>query len=310
MLTAHRPVLVKEVIQCLQPRSNQNFVDCTVGAGGHSEAILNLTGPDGKLLGLDWDKAAISRAQERLAPFGERVKLVNASYVKLKQIVYAQKISTLNGILLDLGLSGDQLKDSGRGFSFQVNEPLDMRYNPEENRLTAGEILNQWPAKQLIDLLKNNADEKRAGKIVKAIIAYRQNRKFKTTLELVSLITRLFPPRREKIHPATKTFQALRMAVNSELENIQTILRDAVEILPKGARMAIITFHSVEDRLVKNFFRQESTDCLCPPDIPECRCGHRRKIKLINKKPICPSPEEVNENFRSRSAKLRAIEKI
>ncbi|MBI5077675.1 16S rRNA (cytosine(1402)-N(4))-methyltransferase RsmH [Candidatus Falkowbacteria bacterium] len=310
MTTTHEPVLVKEVINCLNPKANQNFIDCTVGGGGHAEAILNLTGPAGKLLGLDWDGAAIARASERLRPFGGRAELARASYTQLKQIVYDKKFLPISGVLLDLGLSSDQLKDSGRGFSFQVNEPLDMRYCPEENDVTAARILNEWPEEKLIEILKNNADERQAKKIARAIADYRQKKRFATTLELVSLIMRIAAPRKGKIHPATKTFQALRMTINNEIENISSVLKDIVEILPSTGRIAVITFHSVEDRLVKEFFKQESSGCLCPPEIPVCRCQHQKKIKIINKKAIAPTAAEIERNFRSRSAKLRAAEKL
>lgn len=302
--------MVKEVISYLNPRPNQNFIDCTVGGGGHAEAILRLTSPAGKLLGLDWDPTAIARAKERLRPFGRRAELVNASYVKLKQIVYDKKFFPINGILLDFGLSSDQLQNSSRGFSFQVNEPLDMRYCPAENDVTAASILNEWPEEKLIEILKNNADERQAKKIAEAIVVYRQKQRLATTLELVSLIMKVASGRKSRIHPATKTFQALRMAVNKEIENIQFVLKEILEILPPGGRIAVITFHSVEDRAVKEFFKRENAACLCPPEIPICRCGHQKRIKIINKKAITPALEEIEKNFRSRSAQLRIAEKI
>jgi 16S rRNA (cytosine1402-N4)-methyltransferase len=308
-MTVHKPVLVEEVLHYLDPQKNKNFIDCTVGGGGHAEKILEQTGPKGKLLGFDWDKEAIERTRVRLERFHSRLILINESYIKIKKTVYDKKFNSIDGIVFDLGLSSDQLQDSGRGFSFQVNEPLDMRFSPDDNDLTASEIINTWDEKRIADLLYNYAEETNSRKIAKAIVEERKNGPIDTTLRLVQVVLSASPKKRTKIHPATKTFQALRMEVNNELSNIRLVLKDCMEILEKGAKLAVITFHSIEDRTVKEFFQYEAKDCHCPPQIPVCRCGHKAQIKIINKKPIIPSDQEITENFRSRSAKLRVIEK-
>lgn len=308
----HKPVLAEEVLNGLDPRPGRDYIDCTVGGGGHAEKILDATGPDGKLLGLDWDGEAVMRASERLAPYGRRVTLVKSSYVKIKEVIYDKKFNSFHGILIDLGLSSDQLQNSGRGFSFQVNEPLDMRFAPSENDLTAAQILNEWPGGEIETILRDNADERNARKIAQAIVEQRKSKKFASTLDLTQLLMRVLPSRqgRAKINPATKTFQALRMAVNDEIGNIEKFLTVAMEIMPSGCRLAVITFHSIEDRVVKDFFKLNSRDCLCPPEIPVCVCGHKAQLKLITHKPTTPSEKEIQENFRSRSAKLRVAEKV
>jgi len=308
----HKPVLADEVAQGLDVCLGRNYIDCTVGGGGHAEKILAATGPAGKLLGLDWDGEAIARARERLARYGRRVILVQSSYTKIKEVIYDKKFNSFHGILIDLGLSSDQLQNSGRGFSFQVNEPLDMRFAPAENELTAARILNEWPAAEIENLLRANADERNAKRIVAKIVERRKVRKIENTLDLTQLIMSAMPPRfgRAKINPATKTFQALRMAVNDEIGNIKQFLTAALEIMPIGCRLATITFHSTEDRVVKDFFKLNSRDCLCPPEIPVCVCGHKAQLKLITHKPIIPSEDEIKENWRSRSAKLRVVERV
>ncbi|OGF37476.1 16S rRNA (cytosine(1402)-N(4))-methyltransferase [Candidatus Falkowbacteria bacterium RIFOXYC2_FULL_48_21] len=307
----HKPVLADEVVQSLDPRPGRNYIDCTVGGGGHAEKILAATEPDGKLLGLDWDGEAVNRAGERLARYGRRAMLVQSSYTKIKEVVYDKKFNSFHGILLDLGLSSDQLQNSRRGFSFQVNEPLDMRFAPGENELTAAQILNEWPEGEIEVILRENANERNARKIARAIVEQRKTKKFASTLDLTQLVMNVVPPRfgRARINPATKTFQALRMAVNDEIGNIQKFLSAVMEIMPSGCRLSVITFHSIEDRVVKDFFKLNSRDCLCPPEIPVCRCGHKAQLKLITHKPITPSEKEVQENFRARSAKLRVVEK-
>lgn len=309
MFTAHEPVMSKEVLDFLQPKKNQNFVDCTVGGAGHARAILQKTSPRGKLLGLDWDQQAVSRAMEILADFRDRVTLVKANYIDIKKVVYERKFNSIDGILLDLGLSSDQLQASGRGFSFQKSELLDMRFSLE-NDLTAEKILNRWDKKELIKIFREFGEEKQANKIAQAVCQARKEQPIKTTLQLVELIIKNKKlDKRRKIHPATQIFQALRIAVNNELENVKLGLQECLEVLEPGGRLAVITFHSLEDRIVKKYFQQESKDCLCPPEIPECRCGHKAQLKILTKKPVCPSDDEITKNFRSRSAKLRVIEK-
>ncbi|KKQ79701.1 MAG: Ribosomal RNA small subunit methyltransferase H [Parcubacteria group bacterium GW2011_GWC2_38_7] len=309
MQTQHKPVMLKEVLHYLVPQKNQNYIDGTVGGGGHTEALLRAIAPEGKVLALDWDGSAIARTKERLKEFKDRLILANETYTNLEKIVYDQKFEKVSGILLDLGLSSDQLQNSGRGFSFQLDEPLDMRFDPDQNNLTAEQIINAWSADELMKILRDYAEEKSAFRIIQAICEARKEKEIKTTGQLVDIILQEFP-RRGKIHPATKTFQALRIAVNQELENVKRFLESAGKVLEVGGRLAVITFHSLEDRIVKQYFKQESLDCRCPREIPICQCGHKAIFKIITKKPILPSAEEVKENFRARSAKLRVVEKV
>ncbi|MFH0988099.1 MAG: 16S rRNA (cytosine(1402)-N(4))-methyltransferase RsmH [Parcubacteria group bacterium] len=310
MNSVHKPVLSEETLKALNPQSNQNFIDCTLGGGGHAELILEQTAPNGKLLGLDWDATAIERSRERLSRFGTRFVGVNASYTDVKKIAEQKKFGPVHGALLDLGLSSDQLQNSGRGFSFQVNEPLDMRFSVGGNDLIASDIINEWPGREIEKIFREYGEERYSRRIVEEIIKQRKEGPIKTTLELVALIVRTVPTRRDRIHPATRVFQALRIAVNHELDNVNAVLKNLLEIIEPNGRIAVITFHSLEDRIVKQYFKQESIDCLCPPELPECRCGHHRRLKLITKKPIIPSEQEIEKNWRSRSAKLRVIEKI
>jgi 16S rRNA (cytosine1402-N4)-methyltransferase len=308
METVHKPVLLDEVIEALKPEKNKNYIDCTLGGGGHAEKLLEQTVPSGRILAFDADKDAIERTKDRLQDYGNRIIYVNRSYVNLKQEVKNNKFENFAGILMDLGLSSDQLQKSGRGFSFQVNEPLDMRFSTVESDLTAEKILNTWPANKIIKIFKEFGEEKEANKIVKKIVDYRKEKKIETTLQLVGIVVeaKKFIGKR---HPATKVFQALRMAVNNELDNIEKIVNDSIEIMPTGARLAIITFHSLEEKIVKKIFKKESKECLCPAEIPVCRCEHKKQIKIVSKK-IVPSEEEIQKNFRSRSAKLHVAEKI
>jgi len=310
MSTIHQPVMLKEVIEFLAPKKNQNFIDGTIGGGGHAKAILEMTGPAGKLLGLDWDQSAIARSAEVLGKFSSRTILINSSYTELKKIVEEKKFQEVSGILLDLGLSSDQLQSSGRGFTFQKNEPLDMRFSLK-NELTAKIILNTWSKEKLIQIFRDFGEERQAVKISTAVVEYRKDQPLETTLQLVDLVMRnkKMDPRK-RINPATQVFQALRIAVNDELENVRVVLSDCLDILMPGGRLAVITFHSLEDRIVKNYLRQESKQCLCPPEIPVCRCGHLARVKLVSRKPIIPKDEEIEQNFRSRSAKLRVVEKL
>jgi len=309
MLTQHKPVMLNEVLHYLAPQPNRNYIDCTVGGGGHTEALLREIAPEGKVLALDWDASAIARTMERLKEFRDRLILVNDTYINLEKIVYDQKFNEVYGILLDLGLSSDQLQNSQRGFSFQLDEPLDMRFDPKTNELTAAEIVNTWSEEEIRKILREFGEEKSAFRITQAICEERKIKEIKTTGELVEIILKIFP-RRGKIHPATKTFQALRIAVNDELNNVKKVLESAAKILVPGGHLAIITFHSLEDRIVKQYFKQESRDCLCPSELPICKCGHKAIWKIITKKPVIPGAEEVKENFRCRSAKLRVVEKI
>ncbi|MFZ5365356.1 MAG: 16S rRNA (cytosine(1402)-N(4))-methyltransferase RsmH [Patescibacteria group bacterium] len=309
-MAIHKPVLIKEVIESLDPQPNQNFIDCTLGAGGHTRELLEKTRPNGKVLALDWDENAVIEAKQTLKEYLPRLTLIRDNYSNLKKVVQENDFADFSGVLLDLGLSSDQLKSSGRGFSFLTDEPLDMRFSLT-NGLTAGQILNNWSEPELKKILKEFGEEEKFHKIVAEIVKYRRNRKFKTTHQLVDLIERVKGlPRKGKIHPATKVFQALRIAVNNELENIKSTLAQAAGLMPVGSKIAVISFHSLEDRIIKQFFQRESKDCVCPSEIPECRCGHRAILKIITKKPVIASAAEVKENPRARSAKLRVAERI
>ena len=307
----HRPVLYHEIINALQPKEKGLYVDCTLGAGGHAWGILDLSSPTGKLLGLDVDPQSLIIAKERLAAFGSRAIIVQASYITLIQQLSNMGWSKVDGIVLDLGVSSMQFDTTERGFSFRYDAPLDMRFDPN-SLVTAADIVNSLPEKELADLLFQYGEEKRSRKIAKMIIA---SRPILTTGQLANIVTRAFEkvkrsPSRNSIHPATKTFQALRIAVNHELDALETVLPQAVSALVPGGRLAVIAFHSLEDRIVKHFFRRESRDCICPPKQPQCTCDHYAQIIEITRHPLMPTPEEKKSNPRSRSARLRIVQKL
>lgn len=298
----HTPVLKKEIIEYLNPRPNENFIDCTFGMGGHSEAILERNGPKGKVLGIEADPELYSSFQvgkfkiagEELA---KRMILANTSYTDLRNLVQEYSFGPVNGILFDLGLSSWHLEKSERGFSFQKDEPLDMRYNPEATPLTAYEIVNSFPEKDIEDLLKEYGEEKFARQIARKIVQIREQKSIRTTLDLVEAIWAALPEsfKSGKIHPATKTFQALRIKVNSELDNLEKALIQAVDVLGTEGRIVVVSFHSLEDRIVKRFFK---------------RGKQINMLEILTKKPITASEQEIEANPRSRSAKLRSVKKI
>lgn len=302
----HTPVLYQEIIHALQPESQGYYVDGTVGTGGHAYGILKASAPAGHLLGLDLDPQALEIARERLQTFEDRVILRRGSYTELRSHLNNLAWQTVDGILLDLGLSSLQLDRPQRGFSFAEEGPLDMRFDPDQE-LTAADIVNTLPREELANLIYRYGEERNSRKIADAIVA---NRPLETTQELASLITRIIGADRGSLHPATRTFQALRIAVNKELENLKTVLPIALESLHSGGRLAVIAFHSLEDRIVKEFFRRESQDCICPPRLPVCACDHEAQLKEISRRPIRPSEDEQDENPRSQSAKLRVAEKL
>lgn len=306
MSTPHQPVLYHEIIHALQPKSPGFYVDGTVGAGGHARGILEACAPDGRLLGLDLDPQALALAGETLAPYQPRFHLLQASYAALDSVLLQLGWPPVQGILLDLGLSSMQLDHPERGFSFLHDGPLDMRFDPRQP-VSAADLVNTLPEAELADLLYRYGEERNARQIARAIL---QARPVQTTRQLAAVIEALSPRRGDRLHPATRTFQALRIAVNRELDAIQSALPQAVAALAPGGRLAIISFHSLEDRLVKEFFRRESRDCLCPPRQPVCTCGHVATLKEITRKPITPGKAEIEQNPRARSAKLRVAEKI
>lgn len=303
----HIPVLLHESLVGLQVRRGGVYCDATVGGGGHAQAILEASASDGRLLALDRDPEAASRASQRLSYYGERVKVVNASYTRILEIAEREEFLPLDGLLFDLGYSSWQIDDSSRGFSFLHDGPLDMRFNAHSDGITAADIVNVWDEQALAELFWTYGEESRGRHYAKAIT---QARPFQRTGELAQVIADSAGGRRSRIHPATKVFQALRIAVNDELSGLEQTLPLAIEALASGGRLAVITFHSLEDRLVKHFMRREARDCICPPDVPVCQCDHERSIRLITRKPISPANEEVQANPRSRSAKLRIAEKL
>jgi len=304
---SHIPVLLDEVLTGLNPQPGQRFIDGTVGAGGHTEAILKATAPDGQVLAMDADPAALDIARQRLAPYGDRVRLVHANFAQLATLAHDHHFVPVHGVLLDLGLSSIQLSAGERGFSFQSEGPLDMRYDPG-GPTTAADLVNNLSQEELADLLYRFGEERRSRAIARAIVAARP---LHTTRQLAEVVARAVGGRRgARIHPATRTFQALRIAVNDELEALSRALPAAVTLLAPAGRLAVISFHSLEDRIVKDFFRRESRDCICPPEQPTCTCGHRATLRIITQKPIRASAREIAANPRARSAKLRVAEYI
>ncbi len=303
---AHIPVLIEEAIKALAVQPGGRYIDCTLGAGGHAAAILEKSSPGGQLLGIDADSEALKTARRNLEPYSDSILLVNDNFVNLKSICYKYDFVPVHGIILDLGLSSLQLESDSRGFSFQKNSPLDMRLSPNQE-LTAEYIINNYPETELAHLIRAYGEERRSRQIARRIV---KERPIKTTLELARTIEQVTGPKRGKIHPATKTFQALRIAVNKELENLESTLKQAIELLGYEGRLVVISYHSLEDRIVKQYMKQESTDCICPPSAPVCICGHSASLKLVNKRVITPSLPEVQNNPRSRSARLRGAERI
>ncbi|MCK4490769.1 MAG: 16S rRNA (cytosine(1402)-N(4))-methyltransferase RsmH [Anaerolineales bacterium] len=302
----HVPVLFHEVLDTLALIPGGLYVDGTVGAGGHAQGILKAISPDGKLLGLDRDPAALEIAESRLAEFGNRVVLIHSSYSDLKLHLNNLNWKSVDGILLDLGLSSMQLDNPERGFSFRKSGPLDMRFDTSQP-FSAADLVNESSKDDLADLIFRYGEERYSRKIADAIIA---NRPLEDTQELADIIESAIRNKPSRIHPATRTFQALRIAVNQELKALEAFLPTALDALNPGGRLAVIAFHSLEDRIVKQFFRKESKDCICPPEIPQCVCEHKKQLKEINRRPIRPEDKEILDNPRSRSAKLRVAEKI
>ena len=306
----HRPVLLDECIEGLNIRGEGVYLDGTLGRAGHSEQIVRrLT--SGRLICVDRDRAALDAARERLAPWLDRVELVHSNFDRVDEILDRLSVSGVDGMLFDLGVSSPQLDDGTRGFSYRQDAPLDMRMDREEG-LTAAEVVNSWPREELRRIIAQYGEERYAPQIAGAIARRRADKPIETTLELVEIIRGAMPPKalREKQHPAKRTFQAIRIAVNDELACVERMLRGAVPRLNRGGRLAVITFHSLEDRIVKTGLAEFARGCTCPPDFPVCVCGRTPEIRLVNKKPILPGPGEIEENSRARSAKLRVAEKL
>ena len=301
----HVPVLLQEVLSGLMPRPGQRFIDGTVGAGNHTMALLDESAPDGQVLALDADPHAVQQVQQRLRDYGDRVQVVNVNFSEMATVARQHSFVPVDGILLDLGFSSVQLASPGRGFSFSTEDRLDMRYDPAQST-TASYLVNNLEQSELADLLYQFGEERRSRAVARAIVAARP---VESTTQLARIVARAVGGKRGKIHPATKTFQALRIAVNDELGSLQTVLPAAVNLLASGGRLAVISFHSLEDRIVKHFFRREASDCICPPEQPVCTCSHQATLHIITQKPISASPQEIAANPRARSAKLRIAQR-
>ena len=301
----HHPVMVQEALDHLAVSPGNTFIDGTVGQGGHSAAILAQAGHGSRLLGVDLDDDALASSRVRLAEWEDSVHLVKHSYSHMDDAAASLGIGQVDGILLDLGLSSLQLEASGRGFSFRQDEPLDMRFDTSGD-LTAGEIVNTYPLNNLVDIIARYGEEPRSRSIARAIV---QGRPFSSSRQLADVIAGV-TGRTRRIHPATRTFQALRVAVNSELDRLQAGIHSAIGLLKPGGRLVVISYHSLEDRIVKQAFTHEARNCVCPPRAPACICGHMATLRLLNRRPLTPSMKEVQANPRSRSARMRAAERL
>ena len=336
VISQHKSVLLEEVIRYISPKSPNIYVDATVGSGGHAERLLGKSNPKGKLIGIDVDPYMLGIANKRLKKFGKKCILIEDNFVNLAEILSGLNITEVDGIVFDLGVSTEHFMFPERGFSIQREGPLDMRLGPH-GKLTAEYIVNEWEPEELRSILYRYGEESQAKKVTRYIIEERKKGRITTTTQLAEIVARAIlpsrkrpkvpgyrtcPPKlasakaplsrrwRRRIHPATKIFQALRIAVNDELKNIERALPVAVGLLRIGGRLCVISFHSLEDRLVKNTFRTLAKPCICPPELPRCICGHKPKIKIITKKPVVPTKDEIAGNPRARSAKLRVVERI
>ena len=307
----HRPVLLDEVIEALAPRPDAILVDCTLGAGGHAEGLLERLGPDGRLYGIDRDHAALQVATRRLIEHVDRFVPLHGRHEDLPDLIRGAGAFAVDGIVADLGVSSMQLDDPERGFSFREDGPLDMRMDPSEGP-TAAELIASVPEIELRRILHVHGEERMAGPIARAIVRRRSERPFTRTRDLADVVAATLGPRARKyrIHPATRTFQAIRIAVNGEIEGLERFVADAVSVLRKGGRLAVIAFHSLEDRAIKHAMRALAHRCTCPPALPVCACGRENIVRLVTSRPIRPTDEEVAGNPRARSARLRVVERI
>ena len=303
----HTPVMLKEVVEALNIKANGRYIDCTVGGGGHSYEIAKRL-KDGILYCFDRDSEALETSKKRLSEFGDKVKFFKANFKDAPTLIEGK----VDGILIDLGVSSHQIDEGERGFSFLHNGRLDMRMGQDENILTAYDIVNSYSEEELKNLFYKYGEEEFSKQIAKNIVLARADKKIETTFELRDIIENSLPKKvvYSRGGASKKVFQALRIAVNGELEGLEDVLYSFIEMLNPDARLVVLTFHSLEDRIVKNVFKRESTDCLCPPKTPVCICGHKKKIVLVNRKPITASEEELKNNSRSSSAKLRAVERV
>ena len=307
----HKSVLLQECIDALNIRPDGIYLDGTLGGAGHSSQIARRLTEGGRLIGVDRDRTALAAAKERLAPYADRVTLVHSKFAEIDAILDSLGIPAVDGMLFDLGVSSPQLDDASRGFSYMADAPLDMRMD-KDDALTAGEVVNTWPQGELRRILYDYGEERYAPQIAAAICRAREKAPVETTLELVDIIRSAMPAQalREKQHPAKRSFQAIRIAVNDELGAVSRMMQAAVGRLNPGGRLAVITFHSLEDRIVKSEMQQAARGCTCPPEFPVCVCGKKPLVKLVTRKPIVSGPAELEENPRARSAKLRVAEKL
>lgn len=309
----HVSVLLNEVIEYLDPQPDGYYLDGTLGLAGHSEALLKKTGGKAHLLGIDRDLETLKRARERLAPFGDNVVTAHARFSDFEQVLKEVGWDKLDGALLDIGVSSMQIDQPERGFSFMTEGPLDMRMDPSGGMPPAGSIINKASYEKLKFIIGRYGEDPMSGRIAKAIIEARSISPIETTTQLASIVERAYPAKwraKSRNHPATRTFQALRMVVNSELEELEAFLKHILDHLRPGGRLAVITFHSLEDRMVKRMFKEEAAGCICPKQIPVCICNHKPNIKLLTRKPVTATEEELKVNSRSSSAKLRVAEKL
>lgn len=307
----HKSVLLQECIDALNIRPDGIYLDGTLGGAGHSSQIVRRLTEGGRLIGVDRDRTALAAAKERLAPYADRVTLVHSNFAEIDAILDSLGIPAVDGMLFDLGVSSPQLDDASRGFSYMADAPLDMRMD-KDDALTAGAVVNTWPQGELRRILYDYGEERYAPQIAAAICRAREKAPVETTLELVDIIRSAMPAQalREKQHPAKRSFQAIRIAVNDELGAVSRMMQAAVGRLNPGGRLAVITFHSLEDRIVKSEMQQAARGCTCPPEFPVCICGKKPLVKLVTRKPIVSGPAELEENPRARSAKLRVAEKL
>jgi len=308
-MPGHIPVLLNEVIEWLAVRPGGQYIDATFGGGGHTRALLQASAPDGRVLAVDADPEAVERARVLAGEYPGRLVVGHSNFADLAQLAPAAGFAKVDGVLFDLGLSSLQLADPERGFSFQQPGPLDMRFDPTRGEPAAA-LVNTLPEERLADILWRYGEEPRARTIAKAIVRARQQRPLTTTTELAEVVARVVGRAGQRIHPATRTFQALRIAVNGELDALAGGLDAAISLLRPGGRLVVIAFHSLEDRIVKQTFRAEAQGCRCPPGTPVCICGHRPRLRILTPHPIFPSAAEVARNPRSRSARLRAAERL
>jgi 16S rRNA (cytosine1402-N4)-methyltransferase len=313
MEDGHLPVLVDEVMTTLAALPGSLQIDTTLGGGGHTGRILEATSPDGRLLGLDADARAVARVAARLGDrFGDRLVLRQANFRDLATVAPAAGFGAVDGLLFDLGLSSFQLADRDRGFGIRTGGPLDMRFDPSQG-VPAAELLASLDAVELTALFRRYGEEPQAARIARAIVAGRSSTPITTAEELAELIVRVAPagiPGRRRIHPATRVFQALRIAVNAELEALEVALTAAVELLRPGGRLVVLSYHSLEDRIVKHFFQAERRGCTCPPSLPVCVCGRSPRLRLVTRRSVTPTADEIARNPRARSARLRAAERL